>query len=139
MKNLYTNLKKQAVGNIHLTRILNVLKETLLHFNIPASDQKTVAEALLRFRIVKDRNFKYKPDDEILQNFLSIDQYFGERLQETATQPLVPCSVGLTEQQLSAYNTLCLFHRLWTKAVGTENYDKKEWQELEKRLGPFFR
>lgn len=28
-----------------------------------------------------------------------------------------------------------LFHALWTKAVGTEQYDKKEWMELERRLG----
>ena len=27
-----------------------------------------------------------------------------------------------------------LFHRLWTKAVGTKDYDKKEWQELERRI-----
>lgn len=27
-----------------------------------------------------------------------------------------------------------LFHRLWTKAVGTKDYDKKEWMELERRI-----
>lgn len=27
-----------------------------------------------------------------------------------------------------------LFHRLWTKAVGTEGYVKSEWQEFEKIL-----
>ena len=27
-----------------------------------------------------------------------------------------------------------LFHRLWTKAVGTTDYDKKEWQRLEEML-----
>jgi hypothetical protein len=138
MKNLYINLKQQAVGNIHLTRILDVLEETLAHFKIPTDDYEAVGESVLRFRIFKDRNFKYKPDDAMLQSFLSIDKYFGNRLQETATQPHVPCSVALTEQQLSAYNTLQLFHRLWTKAVNTPNYDKKEWQELEKRLDPFF-
>jgi hypothetical protein len=138
MKNLYTALKKQSVGNTHLTRILSVLEETLVHFNIPKSDRSTMGEALLRFRIVKDRNFKYNPDDKMLQNFLSLDRYFGARLQETVVHPQVPCSLGLTEQQLSAYNTLHLFHRLWTKAAGTQNYDKKEWQEFEKRLEPFF-
>lgn len=25
-----------------------------------------------------------------------------------------------------------IFHKLWTKAVGTEGYRKKEWQNLEK-------
>ena len=28
--------------------------------------------------------------------------------------------------------TFNLFHRLWTKAVGTPEYDKKEWQQLER-------
>lgn len=27
-----------------------------------------------------------------------------------------------------------LFHTLWTKAVGTPNYDKAEWMELERKL-----
>lgn len=27
-----------------------------------------------------------------------------------------------------------LFQHLWTKAVGTKDYDKKEWQQLEKQL-----
>ena len=27
-----------------------------------------------------------------------------------------------------------LFHHLWTKAVGTEGYDKREWRELDDRL-----
>lgn len=27
-----------------------------------------------------------------------------------------------------------LLHILWTKAVGTPKYDRKEWQELEREL-----
>lgn len=27
-----------------------------------------------------------------------------------------------------------MFHRLWTKAVGTEKYSKKEWQEFEQLI-----
>ena len=27
-----------------------------------------------------------------------------------------------------------LLHRLWTKAVGTKDYDKKEWQALEQMI-----
>jgi len=27
-----------------------------------------------------------------------------------------------------------LFHKLWTKAVGTKDYDKKEWKLLEDHL-----
>jgi hypothetical protein len=27
-----------------------------------------------------------------------------------------------------------LFHHLWTKAVGAEGYNKKEWQKLDERL-----
>jgi len=31
-------------------------------------------------------------------------------------------------------STHYLMHKLWTKAVGTEDYDKAEWKELEKRI-----
>ena len=27
-----------------------------------------------------------------------------------------------------------VFHQLWTKAVGTEGYNKEEWQELGKLI-----
>jgi len=27
-----------------------------------------------------------------------------------------------------------LFHMLWTKAVGTEDYDKQEWKEFQREL-----
>jgi hypothetical protein len=30
-----------------------------------------------------------------------------------------------------------LLHKLWTKAVGTKGYDKKEWQQLEAILLDF--
>lgn len=30
-----------------------------------------------------------------------------------------------------------LFHTLWTKAVGTKDYDKKEWQKLAQLLTPY--
>jgi hypothetical protein len=33
--------------------------------------------------------------------------------------------------------TNLLFHRLWTKAVGTSDYVKREWRELEDRLNGF--
>jgi hypothetical protein len=29
-----------------------------------------------------------------------------------------------------------LLHRLWTKAVGTAGYDKREWKQLEALLLP---
>lgn len=32
-----------------------------------------------------------------------------------------------------------LFHRLWTKAAGTADYEKAEWLALEKALVPVFR
>ncbi len=31
-------------------------------------------------------------------------------------------------------STIGLFHRLWTKAVGTDDYDKSEWMALETAL-----
>ncbi len=30
--------------------------------------------------------------------------------------------------------TMCLFHALWTKAVGTKDYVKNQWMDLEKRM-----
>ena len=32
-----------------------------------------------------------------------------------------------------------LFHKLWTKAVGTEDYDKSQWIQLENLLHEFFK
>jgi len=31
-------------------------------------------------------------------------------------------------------NTIKKMHHLWTKAIGTPNYDKEEWKDLEKDL-----
>jgi len=31
------------------------------------------------------------------------------------------------------------FQRLWTKAVGTQDYDKREWKELCEKLHAMFR
>lgn len=31
-------------------------------------------------------------------------------------------------------STRALLERLWTKSVGTRDYDKEEWRELERRL-----
>jgi hypothetical protein len=41
------------------------------------------------------------------------------------------------EKALKA-DVLPLFHRLWGKAVGTSEYDKKEWQELERLIQKLF-
>lgn len=30
--------------------------------------------------------------------------------------------------------THAIFHKLWTKAVGTPEYNKKEWMELEQEI-----
>ena len=38
------------------------------------------------------------------------------------------------QEFLAGMRTDHLFHRLWTKAVGTPQYRKSEWLELEKRL-----
>lgn len=31
-----------------------------------------------------------------------------------------------------AYDAHLLLHRLWSRAVGQEGYDKREWQKLER-------
>lgn len=46
----------------------------------------------------------------------------------------------LTRRDLMGLTPDNLLHRLWTKAVGTPEYDKAEWMELERRLAlAFFR
>ena len=40
----------------------------------------------------------------------------------------------LVDPPKTAYDAELLFHRLWTKAVGTKDYDKREWQQLEMYL-----
>lgn len=40
----------------------------------------------------------------------------------------------LPEDHFCALTTREMFHRLWTKAVGTPSYDKKEWQILQRTL-----
>ena len=37
----------------------------------------------------------------------------------------------LKDKKLSNHS---LLHTLWTKAVGTKDYNKQEWKELESRL-----
>lgn len=46
----------------------------------------------------------------------------------------LPGSVDLTLSQVQRMSSRGLFHRLWTKAVGTVRYDKTEWMELQGRL-----
>ena len=42
--------------------------------------------------------------------------------------------VALPADVAGSLSTDHLLHRLWTKAVGTEGYNKAEWKELERRL-----
>jgi hypothetical protein len=38
------------------------------------------------------------------------------------------------QERLNKLTTHALLHTLWTKAVGSDSYDKAEWGELDKRL-----
>jgi hypothetical protein len=40
-----------------------------------------------------------------------------------------------TKERVKQVSTHGLFHTLWSKAVGQENYDKSEWTELGDRIG----
>jgi hypothetical protein len=133
--NLFENLQKTAGTSQYHAKVLTALIATLNQFNVVA-ERNTLAEALLRFRIFKDRNLRYNEDDQLLEQFLQMDQHFGKLLQESRNCPDLPVAQRLTDQQVADYNTNYLFHRLWTKAVATDSYDKREWRELEKRLRP---
>ena len=134
--NLFHDLQKTADTSQYHAKVLTSLISTLSRFNIQGPERETVAEALLRFRIFKDRNLRYNEDDQLLEQFLQMDQHFGKLLQESRPCPDLPVAQRLTDQQVADYTTNYLFHRLWTKSVATDSYDKREWRELEKRLRP---
>ena len=52
-----------------------------------------------------------------------------KRAWEAMGRPSTPSKVDFPFADLNA-----LLHRLWTKAVGTMDYDKPEWQRLEKMV-----
>lgn len=132
--NLFEQLKDEAESVPYKARILKALLETLGYFNIPEAKQQSVAEALLQFRIFKDRNVDYNERDKLLGRLLSLDSHFGKLIRESSTFPEVPVSQKLTDAQIENLPADNLFHRLWTKAVGTELYDKREWQQLERYI-----
>ncbi|MHC1744317.1 MAG: hypothetical protein AB9873_14960 [Syntrophobacteraceae bacterium] len=51
-------------------------------------------------------------------------------------EPKGACPVSFPrEDSLSRQKRIkTLFHRLWSKAVSSEDYDKREWQELQELL-----
>lgn len=57
-------------------------------------------------------------------------------LQMPDRQDWCPLPVGIlsTENVIRDHELIRLFHVLWTKAVGTKEYKKKEWQELASML-----
>jgi hypothetical protein len=134
--NLFEQLKSEAESVSYKARISKALMETLEHFNIPESKQPTVAEALLQFRIFKDRNLDYDEQDKLLGRLLSMDKHLSRLLQESCSATEVPLAQKLTDAQLEGLSISHLFHRLWIKAVGTESYDKREWQRLERCIVP---
>lgn len=38
---------------------------------------------------------------------------------------------GRTQEEQDTWD---LFHRLWSKAVGTQEYNKEEWKKLEAKI-----
>jgi hypothetical protein len=41
----------------------------------------------------------------------------------------------MEEMEDKVRKTRELFHKIWTSQVGTEGYNKREWQKLQKLLG----
>lgn len=132
--NLFEQLKDEAASVPYKARILKALMNTMEYFNIPETKQQSVAEALLQFRIFKDRKVDYNERDQLLGRLLSMDSHFGKLIRESSTFPEVPVSQRLTDTQIENLPADHLFHRLWTKAVGTSSYDKREWQQLERYI-----
>jgi hypothetical protein len=57
-----------------------------------------------------------------------------KRAWEAAGRPFSPLASEMTFAELHQ-----LLHRLWTKAVGTMDYDKAEWKRLEKMVETVWR
>lgn len=55
------------------------------------------------------------------------------------TRELFLVIFGMSVTEHDAREISELFHKLWTKAVGTENYDKSQWIQLENLLHEFFK
>lgn len=51
-----------------------------------------------------------------------------------ALRRLCPARFPLEDSLTRQKRIKALFHRLWSKAVSTESYDKREWQELQELL-----
>jgi hypothetical protein len=115
----------------HAKRLLECLYQTLDYFEVSKKDRDSVAEALLRFRVFKDQVLKFDDNDPMLAKFLELDYYLTQLL---IPKQNVEGKKRLTTLELQSISTNHLFHRLWTKSVGSSDYDKKEWVELEKRL-----
>lgn len=45
-----------------------------------------------------------------------------------------PPGPPLEAEEVCLLPTRALLHRLWTRAVGQDGYDKREWAELERRV-----
>jgi len=116
------------------------------------TDEKRAIEAAINFAYREtDRNSLSVGDlviakgHSVIQKIISIE---GDQAQisDRQTLALVPLSdlalLKLAEMQLlingrSSCNHRKLndiFHSLWTKAVGQDRYDKKEWQEFRELL-----
>ncbi len=51
-----------------------------------------------------------------------------------ALRRLCPVRFPLEDSLTRQKRIKALFHRLWSKAVSSETYDKREWQELQELL-----
>jgi len=71
---LFTTLQHEARRNSVSAAQLRALEATLNHFQV-RKGRGSVADALLRFRIVKDHDLKFNSEDPLMGAFLRMDEY----------------------------------------------------------------
>lgn len=78
---LYKRLQKNANNNLVLRGQLHALEYTLKHFRVRSKSKNVVADALLRFRIVKD-NMALDDYDPLLGKLVQMDTFFSDKMRE---------------------------------------------------------
>jgi hypothetical protein len=121
-------------------------EKAFLHMLIDEKQPKTTeefAQFICPLKFVKGyhlddtTNYKFAPNERVIDSFTmsSNSKAIVDYLKKDVT-------VGeYKESKCSALNNIAefaivnaAFHRLWTKAVGTSDYNKEEWMKLEKEI-----
>lgn len=83
----YDELRRRAKANPRLIAQLVALQCTLEHFQVQEQFRKVMADSLLRFRIVKDRDLRLDCNDKKLMKLVEMDAYFTQLINNRVRIP----------------------------------------------------